>query len=197
MMKFLMGTAALSMAVLTAPDALGQAEPLVGQITPTAATFCPQGWHEADGSIMAISQNDALYSLFGTMYGGDGRTTFALPDLRGRAVGGQGQGPGLTFRTQGAPYGAPQVTLTTAHMPNHNHPFRGSTSAASQSSIGNATLATFPAARAAYAANSNVSQALNVNAIYSTGNGLPTNVQQPFNTVRWCVAMYGTYPSRN
>ena len=197
MLKYLTGAAAIAMVALATPAASGQAEPMVGQLTPTAATFCPRGWMDANGTLLPISQYDALFSLFGTTYGGDGRTTFGIPDLRGVMAGGQGDGPGLTMRVQGSRYGANTITLTTAQMPTHSHSFNASTSGPTQASIGNATLATFPVTRPAYAAGTNVNQALNPNAIYPAGGGFATEIQQPYNTVRWCVALYGVYPSRN
>ena len=197
MLKHIVGAALLGTSILAAPSAMAQSEPFVGQITPFANTFCPRGWQEANGAILAIAQHDALFSLFGTMYGGDGRTSFGIPDLRGRMAVGQGQAPGLSMRTQGSRFGADTVTFTGTQIPAHSHSFRVSSSAPNQASIGNATLATFPVTRPAYAVGTNMTQALNTNAIYATGGSQPTNIQQPFNTVRWCVAMVGTYPSRN
>ncbi|MDH3743462.1 MAG: tail fiber protein [Hyphomicrobiales bacterium] len=87
-----------------------RAEPFLGQIMMTANNFCPRGWIEANGQLIAISQNTALFSLYGTMYGGDGRTTFGLPDLRGRVPIHKGDGPGLTPRQQGSRGGVEEVT---------------------------------------------------------------------------------------
>ncbi|NNE20986.1 MAG: phage tail protein [Rhizobiales bacterium] len=89
-----------------------RAEPFVGQIMMTGTNFCPRGWAEANGQLLAVPQNDALFSLFGTMYGGDGRTTFGLPDLRGRVAISKGDGPGLTPRRQGSRGGLEQVTAS-------------------------------------------------------------------------------------
>ncbi|WP_291842488.1 tail fiber protein [Maricaulis sp.] len=197
MLKHFVGAAVLGASALAAPSAMAQSEPFVGQITPFANTFCPRGWMEANGSLLPIAQNDVLFSLFGTTYGGDGRSSFGIPDLRGRMAVGQGQAPGLSMRTQGSAFGADSVTLTVSQMPNHNHSFRVSSSSPNQASIGNATLATFPATRPAYAQGVNMTATLNTNAIYSTGGNLSINIQQPYNTVRWCVATVGIYPSRN
>jgi microcystin-dependent protein len=101
--------------------AAAQAEPFIGQLMVTAANFCPRGWAQADGQILAISQNTALFSLLGTTYGGNGQTTFALPDLRGRAPIHQGTGPGLSNYLEGQVGGRESFTLTINQMPPHNH----------------------------------------------------------------------------
>ena len=96
-------------------------EPFIGEISMVAFTFAPRGWAFCDGQLLAISQNTALFSLIGTTYGGDGRTTFALPDLRGRVPLHMGNGPGLTSRPEGQKGGSETVTLTVSQMPAHNH----------------------------------------------------------------------------
>jgi microcystin-dependent protein len=95
--------------------------PFLGEIRFVGFNFAPQGWASCDGQLMSISQNTALFSLLGTMYGGDGKVTFALPDLRGRVPIHVGQGPGLSTYTQGESAGAEAVTLTTTTMPSHDH----------------------------------------------------------------------------
>ncbi|MDF1642497.1 phage tail protein, partial [Thalassolituus oleivorans] len=102
-------------------------EPFVGEIRMFAGNFAPRGWAFCDGQLMAVSQNDALFSLLGTVYGGDGRTTFGLPDMRGRLPVHQGQGPGLSLRRLGARYGEENVTLTVNEIPPHSHGFMAST----------------------------------------------------------------------
>lgn len=96
-------------------------EPYVGEIRLFAGNFAPQGWAFCDGQLLAVSQNDALFSLLGTTYGGDGETTFGLPDLRGRVPLHVGSGPGLSPRSLGAKGGAEKVTLTVNQMPSHTH----------------------------------------------------------------------------
>ena len=102
-------------------------EPFVGEIRMFAGNFAPRGWAFCDGQLLAVSQNDALFSLLGTIYGGDGRTTFGLPDMRGRIPIHAGHGPGLSERRLGAKGGAEQVTLTVNQMPSHGHPARADT----------------------------------------------------------------------
>jgi microcystin-dependent protein len=106
-----------AIALTTSTTAIAQAEPFLAQLMLTGANFCPNGWARADGQILSIAQNTALFALLGTNYGGDGQTTFALPDLRGRAPIHEGQGPGLSDRTLGETGGAESVTLTTAELP--------------------------------------------------------------------------------
>ncbi|HZD04287.1 MAG TPA: tail fiber protein, partial [Longimicrobiales bacterium] len=102
-------------------------EPFVGEIRMFAGNFAPRGWAFCDGQLLAVSQNDALFSLLGTIYGGDGRTTFGLPDCRGRIPLHAGSGPGLTPRALGSKGGAGKVTLTVNQLPSHTHPLQGST----------------------------------------------------------------------
>jgi microcystin-dependent protein len=105
----------------TPPGEITGLEPLLGEVTLFAGNFAPRGWARTDGQLLAIPQNDALFSLLGTIYGGDGRTTFGLPDLRGRAAMHAGSGPGLTPRPLGQKTGVENITLTLAQMPAHDH----------------------------------------------------------------------------
>src|SRR5262245_24305688 len=104
-------------------------DPYLGCIFMFAGNFAPNGYAYCNGQLLAISQNTALFSLLGTTYGGDGRTTFALPDLRGRAPIGFGQGPGLPNYDLGSVVGSPSVTLTTSQLPAHSHPVQASQAA--------------------------------------------------------------------
>ena len=97
-------------------------EPFLAEIRPFAFNFSPRGWASCDGQILPINQNQSLYSLLGTTYGGDGRTTFALPDARGRSIVHEGNGPGLTSRILGSRYGTETETLNTTQIPSHSHP---------------------------------------------------------------------------
>ena len=107
-------------------------EPFVGEIRMFAGNFAPRGWAFCDGQLLATSQNDALFSLLGTIYGGDGRTTFGLPDLRGRIPVHAGTGPGLSPRRLGAKAGAEKVTLTVNELPSHTHDLVASNQAGNQ-----------------------------------------------------------------
>lgn len=114
--------ALLTLYTLTPAQSFAQSEPYLGQVAFFGFNFCPRGWAPANGQLLAISQNTALFSLYGTIYGGDGRTTFALPDLRGRAIVSMGQSPGMMNYPIGSKVGAETVTLNTQEMPIHNHP---------------------------------------------------------------------------
>ncbi len=109
-------------------------EPFVGEIRMFAGNFAPRGWAFCDGQLLAVSQNDALFSLLATVYGGDGRTTFGLPDLRGRIPIHAGTGPGLSPRRLGAKFGTEEETLTVNQLPSHSHTLQVSTAAATQNS---------------------------------------------------------------
>lgn len=196
MLKILLGASLASAALIGAPGAFAQSEPYIGQITPTAATFCPANWAPANGQLIAIAQNDALFSLYGTTYGGDGVSTFALPDLRSRMVGGEGTGPGLTTRRMGQRYGSPQLTLTSANLALHNHPFLGSNSPANQAALAGGTLGTVTVGMP-FAEATNLSQIMQAGSIGTVGDSIPVNMQQPYTTVLWCVSLYGIYPSRS
>lgn len=199
-MKHALLCAAVGLASLTAlPEAGAQATPFVGQITPTIASYCPRGWANANGQLLAIAEYDALFSLYGTIYGGNGTTNFALPDLRGRMAGGQGSGPGLTTRVQGSMYGQDDTTLSTSQMAQHTHTMASSSSAPTMPEIQNGVLGTFPAGVPAYAPgnSSDLTQTLNPQTVGSTGGSQPVPLQQPYAVVNYCVALFGIYPSRS
>jgi microcystin-dependent protein len=160
-----------------------------------AGNFAPQGWAFCDGQLLAVSQNDALFSLLGTIYGGDGRTTFGLPDLRGRIPIHAGHGPGLSERRLGAKGGAEKVTLTVNQMPSHSHPLSASTDAATLPNPSGAVLATSNVIElySGDPADSN----LNANAVTSVGGSRSHTNEMPFLCVHFIVALFGIYPSRH
>ena len=175
--------------------ALAGPEPFIGEIMLTGANFCPRGWADANGQLLAVAQNAALFSLLGTTYGGDGRTTFGLPDLRGRVAIHTGQGPGLSNRNQGSKSGAEKHTLTVSEMPQHIHGLRGSNNAATAKiPSGNVPAKT---RRNAYAPGSGPLSPMASTSLGPAGNTQPHNNMQPFLTIRFCVALQGIYPSRN
>lgn len=132
--------AVLGLFMATPTQSNAQTEPYIGQVATFGFNFCPRGWAPANGQLLSIAQNTALFSLYGTTYGGDGRTTFALPDLRGRATVHAGQSPGLSDYRIGSKFGAEVVTLNSQEMPVHNHPGSASgVSAATATMTGSAT----------------------------------------------------------
>ena len=171
-------------------------EPFLGEIKIFAGNFAPQGWAFCDGQILSVSQNDALFALLGTMYGGDGRTTFALPDLRGRLAIHAGQGPGLTSRRQGGAGGSERVTLSASELASHDHDLRG----------GGAANADFPAghfpgnATGEHWFDVQDSQPLVQMGVRtgSTGAASPRahdNVM-PFTCINYIIALQGIFPTR-
>jgi|TARA_R110001606_G_scaffold10898_2_gene47026 microcystin-dependent protein len=184
---------------VTAP-AHAQADPLLGQMMLFGGNFCPRGWGDASGALIAISSNSALFSLLGTMYGGDGRTTFALPDLRGRAPISIGNGPGLpTYPIQGAKGGSTSFTLTNATMPSHNHvgTMRASNLPGDTANPNNNSLATTGSTTIYHTGAPAVNMDVGTVVIGNTGSNLAVNKLSPYLVMRWCVAMQGVFPSRN
>lgn len=170
-------------------------EPFVGEIRMFAGSFAPRGWALCDGQLLAISQNDALFSLFGTIYGGDGRSTFGLPDLRGRVPIHAGSGPGLSPRTIGAKAGAESVTVAVNELASHSHPLTASTNLADEAApVGN-VLAQPSAADLYFPADPAVAMA-STSIANSGGNQSHTNLM-PFLCVNFIVALVGIYPSRS
>jgi microcystin-dependent protein len=171
----------------------------IGQVQPMAFNFAPKFWAQCNGQIMSIQQNAALFALLGTMYGGNGSTTFGLPSLQSRVPMHVGTLNSEVF-VQGEMAGVENVFLTSATTPQHNHAFNGA------SSNGNSTAVTGGVALAtAYKASGTpdmfygpdtTAQPLNVLSIGMTGGGLPHNNLQPYLTLNWCICTSGVFPSR-
>ncbi|WP_010139363.1 phage tail protein [Oceanicola sp. S124] len=153
----------------------------------------PFGWAFCDGQIMPINQNQSLYSILGTTYGGDGVTTFALPDLRGRTPVHVGQGVSL-----GQSSGAETVTLTVAQIPAHRHEVKASSQPGNIATPGNHVLAAETGTDLAYVPPGS-SQAITLRSgtLANTGGSMSHNNMQPFLTVAFCIAIHGLFPSRN
>ncbi|MBW2273775.1 MAG: phage tail protein [Deltaproteobacteria bacterium] len=167
-------------------------EPFIAEIKIFAGNFAPRGWAFCDGQLLPVSQNTALFSLIGTTYGGDGRTTTALPNMQGRAPMHPGRGPGLTSRRLGEKVGAKTATLTSAQMPSHSHAPQG-----------------FPTAEAANPTNTRGMGAAPMYAspgtlvdmapgmVGSTGGNQAHDNIQPYLTMSFIIALVGLYPSRS
>ncbi len=177
--------------------------PFLAEITMFGFNFPPKGWAFCDGQLLPISQNTALFSLLGTNYGGDGKSTFGLPNIQGQAVLGQGQSPGTSQYFVGESTGTDTVTLLTTEMPSHNHSFTAtSTQGTTLSSSGNQLAQAFSGGKqASYTGNY-----LNANATNVTMSPLCTNVAggsqphnnlQPYLTLNFCIAMQGVFPPRS
>lgn len=170
-------------------------EPFVGEIRMFAGNFAPRGWAFCDGQLLAVSQNDALFSLLGTIYGGDGRTTFGLPDLRGRIPIHSGHGPGLSERRLGAKGGAEKVTLTVNQMPSHGHPLQASTSpgivSSPQGRVTGETSGFDLYAEAMQDTN------MSSDSVTHTGGSRSHTNLMPYLCVHFIMALVGIYPSRH
>lgn len=156
--------------------------------------FAPRGWAFCDGQLLAVSQNDALFSLLGTIYGGDGRTTFGLPDLRGRIPIHAGTGPGLSPRRLGAEFGTEQETLTANELPSHSHVLNASTTAANANSPQDALIGESPSID--LFSESAPSVDLAAAAIAAVGGSQSHTNLMPFLCVHFIIALFGIYPSR-
>ena len=172
-------------------------DPFVAEIRMFGFNFAPTGWAFCNGQLMPISQNTALFSLLGTVYGGDGKSTFALPDLVDRAPLDFQQGPGLSYRQLGEEAGVPYVTLLTSEMPAHTHQFLATNSPADVSSPTATTALARSTGKAAYAPSDANNHALAPTAIAPTGGSLPHNNLMPYLVLTFCIALQGVYPPRN
>ncbi|SCX82222.1 phage tail protein [Alkaliphilus peptidifermentans] len=172
-------------------------DPFIGEIRIFAGNFPPKDWAFCDGQILQISQNTALYSVIGNRYGGDGGTTFALPNLRGKTPMSYGQGPGLTNRQIGSTGGSSTVTLTNSQLPNHNHIPQCTTTTGTP--VTNPENAVFTNIRgrqpAAYTTTPNVNMAPQV--VQPAGGGEPHENMQPYLGLSFIIALRGIYPSRS
>jgi microcystin-dependent protein len=168
--------------------------PFLGSITLFAGNFAPRGYMFCQGQLLAISQNSALFALLGTIYGGDGQTTFALPNLAGRAAVHQGQGPGLSNYVIGQSTGVENVTLTSNQLPSHSHIVNASIAATIGAGPAGAVWAQ-PSSGLPYAAAPNV--AMNPAALTSSGGNQPHENMMPFLVLNFIIAVEGIFPSRN
>ncbi len=164
------------------------AQPYIGEIRMFAGNFAPAGWMFCEGQLLAISENDTLFNLIGTTYGGDGQSTFGLPDLRGRLP--IHQGNGFVLAQNG---GVEEVTLTVPQIPAHAHAFQASANNASASGAAGKLLAQTPSHTPYIALSPN--SALSANAVGSTGGSQPHTNFQPYLCVSFIISLFGIYPS--
>lgn len=172
--------------------------PFVAEIKMFAGNFAPTGYATCDGQLLPISQNTALFSLLGTFYGGDGKSTFALPNLQGSAPMSQGQGAGLSDRFLGESAGEQTVTLLTSEMPNHTHTLRGNFNTADVNDPSPDRSLARSSPGTLYQSNtaSNLTQ-MSFNALGIAGSSFPHNNMQPFLVVTFIIAMQGVFPPRS
>lgn len=168
-------------------------EPFIGEIRLFAGSYAPNRWALCHGQTMSIQTNQALFSLLGTRYGGNGMTTFHLPDLRGRVPVHRGQGPGLSPRAMGQVGGVEQVTLLASQVPTHTHAVPAADQeATSRTAVGNA-VAMLPGSGVGYAAGPPTT-ALAITSV--TGNGQQHPNLQPYLALNYIISLFGVYPSR-
>lgn len=187
-------------------------DPFIGQIQPFGFNFAPRGWSKCDGQLLAISSNTALFSLLGTTFGGDGRTTFGLPDLRGRSIAHIGNGPGLSSIAWGERGGRETFQLTAPYMPSHSHSLTNGvanvtvyttdnsndTNETSSGESGLGTAGNMPEiyreepTAADHLGGVQISGSTNL-----TGGNLPFNIRSPFLGINVCIALVGIFPSRS
>jgi len=173
-------------------------DPFVAEIRIFAFDFAPSGWAFCDGQLLPLSQNTALFSLLGTTYGGDGKSTFALPDLQGNAPLHFGQGPGLSLYDLGETTGVESLTLLQSEIPFHTHQFKGVAPLANANS--KTPGPTVSPAKSfggfAYSASTANPVQLNFQALAPAGGDLPHNNMMPYLTMNFCIAMQGVFPPR-
>ncbi|WP_255512707.1 phage tail protein [Flavobacterium sp. GT3R68] len=168
----------------------------LGEIRMFAGNYAPAGWATCDGQLLPIAQNTALFSLLGTMYGGDGQTTFALPDLRGRVPVHSGTGPGLSNYQQGQAGGSEANTITVSQMPAHNHTILAVTADGNQNVATNNLPANTKALDKEYS-SANPDTTMNPGMVGNTGGNQPVNNIQPYLAVTYIIALQGIYPPHN
>ncbi len=172
-------------------------EPFIAQVQIFPYNFAPRGWAFCDGQLLPIAQNTALFALIGTLYGGDGRTTFGLPNLKGRAVVHPGTGPGLSPVNLAQRGGVETVTLSEAQMASHNHDLLANTLFADSGVPTGRALARSVGASAYHTNTTRNLVQLNALTLQDTGGGQAHNNMQPFLTLNFSIALQGLFPSRS
>jgi microcystin-dependent protein len=169
-------------------------EPFLGEIRVFAFGFAPNGWALCNGQLLPIAQNTALFSILGTTFGGDGRTTFGLPNLAGNVVVDAGSGTGLTARAPGSTGGTTAETIVAATMPSHNHPANCNSGNGNQPAPGGNFWAAETGGTNVYSASGNAQMA--PGALSTTGGAQSHSNLQPYLVLNYCIALQGIYPTR-
>jgi len=170
--------------------------PFLAMIMLFAGTFAPRGWALCNGQLLSIAQNTALFALLGTTYGGDGQTTFGLPDLQGRVPIHFGQGAGLSPYVMGQTGGSETATLLLSNLPLHNHPLMAVSDGGTTSDPNGAYLANTGALDREYKPTGTIVP-MNTGAIGAVGGSLPFDILPPYLVMNYCIALEGIFPSRN
>ncbi|GAB2511929.1 phage tail protein [Lysobacter humi (ex Lee et al. 2017)] len=173
-------------------------QPYIGEIRLLAFNFDPAGWAACDGRLLPISEHDALFTLLGTTFGGDGQETFALPDLRGRVPVHMGQGPGLSARVLGELGGVEAVTLTSQQIPAHSHALLATTAGATSTSpAGRMPAAVSGDTFYVTTPTGNTAALMSAQALAAGGGSQPHENCMPTLTMQYCISLYGIYPQQN
>ncbi len=170
--------------------------PFVAELRPFPFNFAPRGWAQCDGQLLPISQNTALFSLLGTTYGGNGQTTFALPDLRGRLPLHQGQGPGLSLRSRGENGGAETVTLQTGEIASHQHAVAATGTFTTKNPGGDVPAPAPAPATDPKMYGDTPNTPMHASTIQPAGGGVPHDNLAPYLGLNWCIALQGIFPPR-
>lgn len=173
-------------------------EGMIGEVRLFGSNFAPRNWAFCNGQLLPISQNTALFSIIGTIYGGDGRSTFALPDLRGRSALGPGRGPGLSSYREGQIGGVETVTLNTTQIPNHTHAAQANSASPVGRGQGSSSAAgTYWGDGDSYASVKNNTMVNDAITIGNSGGGQSHENRQPWLSTYYIICLFGTFPSRS
>jgi microcystin-dependent protein len=172
-------------------------DPFIGEIMLFAGNFAPRGYMLCQGQILSIAQNSALFAVLGTTYGGDGQTTFALPNLQGRFPMQQGQGPGLSYRNLGEIAGTETVTLNSTQMPAHTHQLTASTTAGNSDSPSGNLLANNGRGGPQFTSAGSVNTTMHPQSVGIAGGNQPHENMPPYLALNFCIAVSGIFPSRD
>lgn len=195
MRKYLLLLGTIPFLVLS-PRASAQAsQPYLGEVAIVAFNFAPQGWATCDGQLLPISENETLFNLIGTTYGGDGQSTFALPDLRGRVPIHQGQGPGLSNYFLAQTGGTETITLSINQIPIHEHTLSG------QSALGSSSIPTggvwASQSRLKVYSSASADTPMNAASVSNAGGSQPHDNKSPFLTLNYIISLFGVFPTQN
>ena len=172
-------------------------QPFIGQIVAFGGNFAPRNWQFCAGQLLSISTNTALFSILGTTYGGDGRTTFALPDLRGRVIVGSGSGPGLSPYVEGQKAGSESVTLLQNQMPIHSHMVNARGLPGAIAGPSQHLLAAVSSGELYQPASATPAVTMDQSMIATAGGSQPVSVLSPYTSINYIIALFGVFPSRN
>lgn len=170
--------------------------PFVAEIRVFPFNFAPTGWAKCNGQLIPISQNTALFSLLGTFYGGDGKSTFALPDMQGNAPMHWGQGPGLSQHELGEHAGAASVTLLVSEIPAHTHVLRASSESGTHGSLTASSALGVTTGGKMYSSNTSPQVTAGFPSLPPAGGDQPHNNMAPYLTLNFCIALQGVFPQR-